>query len=409
MSTPSQESLKYRNKSYFLIGAPLSPYLQANKEIEFDYYSSAHHRGYQGYWLLESNKLYLINIESRNYTMTDLFQSEKPVFAEWYNGQLEFGIGNCYSDGSWWGVYDNYVWLSIKNGKVIKKRIIKRFTQEPELSFGRYQGRKFKDILNGKIERNIYTTIKDFIAYLLEFLKNSKCEFKVLCPRFKIEKIDGELVKEIQTFGIDYFLTQNYIAISSKVFWENSNKDERGFKMSKLLEKILASDFTKLFTLTKQKLESAEIAEQTILINPDIQYLNWALKTVDSFAVPPDLLKRDFSIKQLRSLKLNRLNDLIFEYEPVMETINYKFPENILKINQEKFEKINNVRHEPRYNFFLLNLTDKELIKKFGYFLDEDYIVHKNNDYRYDRDDWLRDAAGTNDPETMNDTYWNLD
>ncbi len=28
---------------------------------------------------------------------------------------------------------------------------------------------------------------------------------------------------------------------------------------------------------------------------------------------------------------------------------------------------------------------------------------------RYDENNWLEDAAGTNDPETMNDVYWNLD
>jgi hypothetical protein len=28
---------------------------------------------------------------------------------------------------------------------------------------------------------------------------------------------------------------------------------------------------------------------------------------------------------------------------------------------------------------------------------------------KYNSDNWLRDAAGTNDPETMNDVYWNLD
>ena len=36
---------------------------------------------------------------------------------------------------------------------------------------------------------------------------------------------------------------------------------------------------------------------------------------------------------------------------------------------------------------------------------DRDY---DNYDY-YDNYDWLAEAAGTDDPEVMNDVYWNLD
>jgi hypothetical protein len=72
------------------------------------------------------------------------------------------------------------------------------------------------------------------------------------------------LVREIRDFGVEYFLTQNYIATSSKVFWENSNEDERASKLSDLLKRILHSYFNKPFTLTKQNLETAEIAEKTI-------------------------------------------------------------------------------------------------------------------------------------------------
>ena len=40
-----------------------------------------------------------------------------------------------------------------------------------------------------------------------------------------------------------------------------------------------------------------------------------------------------------------------------------------------------------------------------------DFPPKKNyyNDDSYDNNDWLIDAAGTDDPETMNDVYWNLD
>ncbi|WP_158838314.1 hypothetical protein [Polaribacter sp. L3A8] len=31
------------------------------------------------------------------------------------------------------------------------------------------------------------------------------------------------------------------------------------------------------------------------------------------------------------------------------------------------------------------------------------------NNYKYNESNWLEDAAGTDNPEVMNDVYWNLD
>lgn len=91
-----------------------------------------------------------------------------------------------------------------------------------------------------------------------------------------------ELVKETREYGVEYFLTQNSIATSTKLFWENSNSDDRAEKLSELLEKIFQSDFTIPLTLTKQTFnQETELAENTVLINPDINYLNWALKNVE--------------------------------------------------------------------------------------------------------------------------------
>jgi len=65
--------------------------------------------------------------------------------------------------------------------------------------------------------------------------------------------------------------------------------------------------------------------------------------------------------------------------------------------------------------------VDKEIIRaKLGYytkFIIEKYekYYENHNDYDYNYDDyydssnWLADAAGTDDPEVMNDVYWNLD
>lgn len=373
MTVQAKEKLEYRDEKYSLIGEPLQPYLENNREIEFEIFSTSNWRGYQGYWLLKSDNLYLTNIESYNYTMSDLFKSEEPVLAEWFSGHLEFGIGKFYIDNCR-DNYNNYIWLNIEMGKVIDKKVIKRFDEEPEFTFGKYKGKKIEDVLNGKIKRNTYITIKYFISCLLEFIVYKDYGFKVQCPHFEVTQKDVELVSEIRNYGIEYFLTQNCIAISSKDLLENSLKDERASKFSNLLEKILSSDFTKSFILTTQDLEIAEIAEHTVLVNGDLQYLILTLRTVEFFSIPPNILEKEFLLKRLKKLNINRLNNCVFEYEPILETFKYMFSEHIIMINREKFEKTYKVKYDFENNLYTSNLNKKELVNKFGHYLDENHI-----------------------------------
>ncbi len=420
MTVQAQEILTYRDETFSLIGAPLNSFLEKNKHIKFEMFTTAHWRGYQGSWLLKDDTLYLTNLESSNYTFEALFNSTEPVLADWYSGILEFGFGDYHYD-HWWGYHDNYVWLKFENGKVIDKKITKNFNSEYPISFGKYKGKKLDDILYGKIKGNTYTTIKDLFECLLSFISEKDYSYKVQCGHFKVNPEDIELVKEIRESGIEFFLTQNSIVTSTKVFWENSNSDDRAEKISELLERIFQSDFTIPFILTKQtSSQETEIAENSLLINPDINYLNWALKNVDFFTINPLFLNKTFTLKRLKSFKTNRLNKTIFEYDPIIETIEYKFPDQTKNVNQQKFEKTNKVLVDFENELLVPNLTDEEMMLEYGYYLDETYEPPISNDYKnfdyyddsdyyYNSNDWLIDAAGTDDPETMNDVYWNLD
>ena len=418
MTVQAQEVLTYRDDTFSLIGAPLNPFLEKNEQIKFGMYTTAHWRGYQGYWLLKNDCLYITNLESSNYSFKDIFKTDEPVLADWYSGVLQFGFGEFYYD-HWWGYYDNYVWLKIENGKVVEKKIIKTFQHDNPLTFGKYKGKTFNEILYGKIRNNTYTTIRNLFDCIMLFISKNDYQFKVQCGHFTIEPEDLKLVKEVREYGTDYFLTQNYIATSTKVFWENSNDDDRAERLSVLLEKIFNSDFTIPFTLTKETVSTeVGIAENTLLVNPDISYLNWALKTVEYFSISPKALSETFKVKRLKTFKTNRLNKTIFEYEPIIEIVDYKFPEQTQTINLQKFEKQNQVVFDNENKLLVPNLPMEQMMLSYGFYLDEtytapisDYESHDDNepDYYYNSDDWLIDAAGTDDPETMNDAYWNMD
>lgn len=71
-----------------------------------------------------------------------------------------------------------------------------------------------------------------------------------------------------------------------------------------------------------------------------------------------------------------------------------------LVLSLEKNIKMANLGYYT--NFLIVEYDDTEYFDSY----DERDVY---DDYYYDKNNWLEDAAGTNDPETMNDVFWNLD
>ena len=61
----------------------------------------------------------------------------------------------------------------------------------------------------------------------------------------------------------------------------------------------------------------------------------------------------------------------------------------------------------------ILELEVINLKKMLSFYKNESNNSHNTTqiyeDYRQENMNWLAEAAGTDDPETMNDVYWNLD
>jgi len=405
------ERVIYRNKDYPLMGGPLEAYIEKHKDIKFEM-ATAYCRGYQGYWLIENNQLYLTKIESTNYSLLDLFGTTEPVFAEWYSGTLSIGIGKSFHFNPFYpfpnksfsahkfGIdsYENYVQIKIEKGTIIEKKIIKGQYQYPKFEFGKYNGREIRDVINGKIAENTYTTIKNFIEDLVEGLSNKECDYNILCHSFKLTEDDKSLIQDMRNRcnKVEFFITKDYIAISSKTFSEYSTNDDIAEKASKLLEKILTSNFKHL----------VGFSENSILINSDVQYVAWAILNVDVFAIPSFYLEKDLSLKTLKTFKINRLNPFVFEHTPIIETVKCAFAKELIKLNQDKFEKINNVVYDLKSNKYTYNLSEKEMRERFGYFLYEDYEEEGNIDSEYDDEDYNH-RQWSEDELEMGD--WNYD
>ena len=259
MTVQAQEVVEYRGQNYWLIGAPLDQFLDLKPEIKFEIYTTAHMRGYQGYWLLENDRLLIKNIKSSSYSFADIFKVEIPILADWFTGILEFGIGDFASTD--YGIsYEDYVWMKIDKGIVIEKNIIKKNFEVPKFEFGKFKFRRFDELLYTKIYNHKSKTIKNFIEDLLFFLTDKDCKFKIIVPYFQINENDIDLINDIKKCGLKCFLTQNYIAVSTLENIENPN-EKKALGFSLLLEKILSSDFRNTVVMTKNDLSIVEVSE----------------------------------------------------------------------------------------------------------------------------------------------------
>ncbi|WP_091147521.1 exodeoxyribonuclease X C-terminal domain-containing protein [Flavobacterium caeni] len=118
----------------------------------------------------------------------------------------------------------------------------------------------------------------------------------------------------------------------------------------------------------------------------NMNYIHWCLKNVEWFCVKDEIFENITLVKEYKFLEKKFKNSTIQKYElEILEKLKL-FYESLLKIHNDKTEQFElQVARETEY--------------------EEEY----DDSDHYNYDNWLSDAAGTDDPETMRDVYWNLD
>lgn len=162
----------------------------------------------------------------------------------------------------------------------------------------------------------------------------------------------------------------------------------------------------------------------------DIEFVKWAILNLKWFVLSPAFFSKPTIIEQ--NISLEKIRDVFFEYELISNSIEplELFTRDEVQLN---YKKIN-----LKYNFeekkLIYKPTDKRLLfdvllndaeeinndilNNIEYNTDKNLLTYKEEEQQedgydgydnYNSNNWLRDAAGTDDPETMNDVYWNLD
>lgn len=122
MTTQSAETIDIAGRKFPLYPPPLGEYWKRIKQPRpnFKEISTANRRGYNGAWLLDSGKLFLIDLTGQQ-GVIDIFKSEEyPVKAIWFSGNLSVGLGKTISSpvACFRPEYEKELALSVENGDV---------------------------------------------------------------------------------------------------------------------------------------------------------------------------------------------------------------------------------------------------------------------------------------------------
>ena len=135
MTLQIAEKLIYKDVEFYIGTYPLETYL-AEKQICFNWESSTCWRGYYGTWLIEDDKLFLIDLSAtiiKDYGMWKwpfeyvevgldyLFPNQDKVFAEWFSGKIHLPYGNMIP--SYFRIYEKNIVLEFVSGKLVASHI----------------------------------------------------------------------------------------------------------------------------------------------------------------------------------------------------------------------------------------------------------------------------------------------
>lgn len=136
MTSQRRDRLIYKGEEYGIATEPLQPYLLKHN-VKFISSDTSCWRGYVGSWMVEDNKLYLIDLEAnictdrkisfRTYTKVGLdylFHDQEKVFANWFSGVIRIPHGKMmrYVHQGYASLYEKELYLRFESGVFVSYR-----------------------------------------------------------------------------------------------------------------------------------------------------------------------------------------------------------------------------------------------------------------------------------------------
>lgn len=138
MTAQAREIIYIDGKEEQMAEEPLNLYLE-NKSSNFVFPNTACWRGYYGKWLLENDKLFLIDLQGyiendakgiETVNLQYLFPDQTKVFANWYSGIIKVEMGSLieYVHMGYESVYEKNRFLVFEDGIKVDEYIVNHQT-----------------------------------------------------------------------------------------------------------------------------------------------------------------------------------------------------------------------------------------------------------------------------------------
>ena len=129
MTAQRTDTIIINEDEHIMYGLPLEQYWEQNEnKPSLISFTTSLNRGYYAKWLIESNKLFLVDFygESffprKEYFLLDLFPSiPEKIFARWFTGEITIPMGKQvdYFHGGWGASYEYNTTLKFCDGLLI--------------------------------------------------------------------------------------------------------------------------------------------------------------------------------------------------------------------------------------------------------------------------------------------------
>lgn len=273
----------------------------------------------------------------------------------------------------------------------------------------KYSGRTLNEIIcgfsSGDQEKKLNGFLKDYVDFF-----SKQADFDILIPSFFTNTFYKKKIIRNDDFRnsylkfdkeLEYMKSVNFVDYNTVLISPYAESDHK-IKVSHFLAESLTTEFQydrPFFGSYKSK-KKPSFTNRTKNCFADPQYISWCIMNLDNFAIDRTAIEKEYEISSLLKMEIIPINHELNETQirihtvhgygisydktcsvickPVLTKSSFKFNERVKEKNYENLERLDRKKIRTSYS-------------------------------NYDEDNWLRDAAGTDDPETMNDVYWNLD
>jgi hypothetical protein len=378
----------------------------------------------KSYWYLDDSNLFLDNFK------------EKKI-ADWVNINIKINVNpelNFYEKTDESSEYYNSSELNIliENGK-LKSLFIKIELIENKLYNSIYNDNLFSvnykimssylkndinSLLNLNFERfsdtETLSRIKKNVHYIRDNILNNRTQ------SFDFFQNGGNL-NDILFEDLKIEMGSDYIFISNG----NSNLNSNFAELLKLYFQYINEYIN---NSTKLTVSDNSVAYTNYIL--DINYIKWSIKNLKWLVLSPAFFGKEVLLKTTEIIK--EVRKIFFDYSQKEDWININdyFHNEYFDLN---FKKLNiKLNKEKKYFTYLptkkklffdyitdfksvipsdikLNISYDKDLKELDFKKSSNFNQDYDNSESYNSRNWLRDAAGTDDQETMNAVYWNLD